>query len=278
MLIDRKMILAAGVLALSAASVDASTIRAGFQSDTLARNDDQSTGAVATGFTMDFFGVVTNSVYVNNNGNVTLDTPLSTYTPFDLTSTGTQIIAPFFADVDTSEAGDAVTYGQGTVDGNDAFGVNWVNVDYYNGDTSHTNRNSFQLVLIDRSDTGAGNFDIEFNYGGIQWDSGEASDGDSDGLNGDSARAGFSNGTGDAGTFFELAGSETNNAFLDGGVNALISNSNIGVDGRFLFTARNGQVINPPDPSAVPLPAGFPLLFGALAIIGAASRRKKRKS
>ena len=278
MIFDSKIFVAAGVVALSVAAADASTIRTGFAANTLAANDDGSTGQVATGFAMDFFGVTANNVYVNNNGNITLDSTLSTYTPFDLTSTGQQIIAPFFADVDTSAAGDPVTYGQGTVNGHNAFGVNWLNVDYYSSDPAHTNRNSFQLVLIERSDTGAGNFDIEFNYGQIEWDSGEASNGDQNGLNGDSARAGFSNGTGVAGTFFELAGSATNDAFLDGGANSLVAGSNIGVAGRFLFTARNGTVVNPPNPSAVPLPAGFPLLFGALAIVGATSRRKKRNS
>ena len=57
-------------------------------------------------------------------GNVTFDSSLSSFTPFDLTSTGRQIIAPFFADVDTRRAGDAVTYGTGTYEGQDAFGVN----------------------------------------------------------------------------------------------------------------------------------------------------------
>jgi hypothetical protein len=56
---------------------------------------------------------------------------LSDFTPFGLTSTARQIIAPFFADVDTRFAGSAVTFGPGTVDGHVAFGVNWVNVDYF---------------------------------------------------------------------------------------------------------------------------------------------------
>jgi hypothetical protein len=68
-----------------------------------------------------------------------------------------------------------VTYGSGTADGRQAFGVNWIDVGYFSSRTDKLNQ--FQLVLIDRSDTGAGNFDIEFNYGNILWETGEASGG-----------------------------------------------------------------------------------------------------
>jgi len=89
----------------------------GFDSQTLLPNDDESTDLVPLGFTVNFFGIDRSAVYVNNNGNVTFDQPLFEFTPFDLTSTTRQIIAPFFADVDTSEAGQPVTYGQGSFNG-----------------------------------------------------------------------------------------------------------------------------------------------------------------
>jgi len=44
------------------------------------------------------------------------------------------------------------------------------NVSQYTGWTWPTNRNAFQLVMIDRSDRGAGDFDFWFNYDYIQWD------------------------------------------------------------------------------------------------------------
>ena len=90
---------------------------------------------------------------------MTFDSPLSAFTPFNLSSTHHVIIAPFFADVDTF-AGNVVTYGTGTVDGHAAFAVNWPGVRYFPANDP-TKLNNFQLVLISRPDTGVGNFDIE---------------------------------------------------------------------------------------------------------------------
>ena len=86
-------------------------------------------------FPVDFFGRRYEQLWVNNNGNVTFDGPLSTYTPFGLDGDERVIIAPFFADVDTRASGsELVQYGWGetTFEGHRAFCVNWVNVGYYN--------------------------------------------------------------------------------------------------------------------------------------------------
>jgi hypothetical protein len=214
---------------------------AGFLVNNLPANDDGSTAAVPLGFNINFFGVQTTTVFVNNNGNITITTPLSTFTPFGLSGNiGTPIIAPFFADVDT-RAGNVLTYGQDTLCGFRVFGVNWINVGYF--DTHIDRLNSFQVILIERPDTGPGNFDIEFNYDQIQWETGDASGG-SGGLGGSSARVGYSNGTGAPGTFFELQGSGVNGAFLDGGINALVSNRLLAsTPGRYHFFVRSGQVV-----------------------------------
>ena len=214
----------------------------GFTANTLPANDDSSTDRVPLGFTLNFFGTEYNSLFVNNNGNITFDSPLGTFTPFALTSTRQVIIAPFFADVDTQGAGSGVvTYGTDVVDGRPAFGVNWVNVGYFAG---HTDKlNSFQLVLIDRSDVAPGSFDIEFNYDKIQWETGDASSGVS-GLGGASARAGYSNGTGAPGTFFEIVGSAVNGAFLDSNPSTGLANNRLNSTqtGRYLFMVRNSVV------------------------------------
>ena len=62
------------------------------------------------------------------------------------------------------------SYGETVFKGHNAFCVNWVNVGYYSGGTDKLN--SFQLLLVDKSDKGAGAFDIVFNYDKIQWEVG----------------------------------------------------------------------------------------------------------
>lgn len=245
----------------------------GFNSNTLPANDDGSTGLVSIGFSANFFGTTYTSLYVNNNGNVTFSGPLSTFTPFGLTGTLTPIIAPFFGDVDTRGAGSGLTkYGTGTYAGHTAFGVTWENVGYYFFGTNKLN--SFQLIMVDRSDTGAGNFDFYFNYGQIQWETGDASGG-SNGLGGSSAHAGFSNGSGDPGTSYEIAGSGVNGAFLDSnGTSGLIHTSNIGVAGQYLFTVRNGVVV--PPTTVTPEPATMISACVGCALLLGRKLRKRR--
>src|SRR4051794_13155803 len=79
---------------------------AGCHANRLDADDDNSSDAAALGFTAHMFDSTFSSVYVNNSGNLTTDTPLSEFTPFDFRETGSPLIAPFFADVDTSLAGD----------------------------------------------------------------------------------------------------------------------------------------------------------------------------
>ncbi|MBD8524552.1 nidogen-like domain-containing protein [Pseudomarimonas arenosa] len=217
-------------------------IVSGFDSNVLQRNDDGSAGPVPLGFSVGLFGNSANSVFVNNNGNVTVDAPLGAFTPFNLLQTNQLIIAPFFADVDTRAAGDAVTFGSGSYEGRPAFGVNWINVDYYFSSPNHSNRNSFQLIIVSRSDRGEGDFDIVFNYDQIRWESGEFSGGNSSGLGGSSARAGYALGRGAPGSAFELPGSAVNGALLDNGPQSLIRGSRGStVPGRYIFEIRGTQ-------------------------------------
>jgi len=234
-----KYIFAFSLIAFSSVTF-AVAVRDGFDLDSLPPNDDNSTDLVDIGFDVNFFGETYNQLYVNNNGNVTFDSPLSTFTPFDLTATSSKIIAPHFSDVDTRTIG-TVTYGIGQIDGRNAFAVKWNVVGYYSNADDKTN--TYQLALIDRSDIAPGDFDIEFNYDQIQWETGNASDG-TGGLGGSAARAGYSNGSGVAGSFFELEGSAINGAFLDEGPNSLTANKNNASDvlGRYIYEARGSNI------------------------------------
>jgi PKD repeat protein len=206
-------------------------------------NDDGSTSSsVPIGFTLNFFGRSYDQLWVNNNGNVTFDGPLSTYTPFGIRGSTLPIIAPFFADVDTRSGGNLVTYGFGntTYQGHAAFCVDWVDVGYYN--QRYDKKDSFQLLLVQRPDSGPGDFDIVFNYGSIQWETGEASGG-VDGLGGASAYVGYSNGDGSDANSFELLGSGRPGSFLDGNTDFSLIGHAFGPTfqiGRYVFPVRTG--------------------------------------
>ena len=233
----------------------------------LAANDDSSTGSVGIGFNINFYGLAAQStLFVNNNGNVTFNAPLSTFTPFGLLTSTVPIIAPFFADVDTRGAGsDVVRYGTGSIGGRNVFGVNWINVGYFPSQSNLLN--SFQLIITNRSDVAAGDFDFEFNYDQVRWETGGASGG-SGGFGGTPARAGWTDG---GATDFEFAGSGVTRALIDGGPNALIAGSlNSTVAGQYIFRVRNGAVVG-----NVPEPMSLALVGLALAGLGLASRKKR---
>ena len=221
-----------------------SGIAPGFDSSSLVRCDDScSSSAVPLPFTANYFGRTYSNTFVNNNGYVTFVSGQSDFTPTGLGAgySGNPIIAAFFADVDTRNAASApTTYGTGTYAGRPAFGVTWNGVGYY--DTQADKLNNFQIVLTDRSDTGAGNFDIYYNYTSIRWETGSA-DGGVNGFGGTSAAVGYNAGTGNQpGTFFELPGSRVPGTFLDNGTAPLIATTNVGVPGQLAFAVRNGAI------------------------------------
>jgi hypothetical protein len=195
-------------------------------------NDDQSSSQLSLPFTINFFGNSYDTFFANNNGNISFGGPLGQYTPSAFPASSLPIIAPYWGDVDTrNQPGGGAVY-VGSPNAKTAV-VTWNNVGFYPGDNSKTN--NFQLLLFDRSDTGAGNFDIEFRYDRLEWTTGGASGG-SNGLGGIPAQAGYD--AGDFTNYFTLPGSQSN-AVLN-----LQNTSNISTDtpGVWLLTIRNGSI------------------------------------
>jgi hypothetical protein len=283
------------IMAGSAQDAHAAAVRLGFDTNTFPRNDDSSTAPIDIEFEdendldnvndpINFFGSTFLQLIINNNGNISFDSAISDFTPFDLSDANTRIIAPFFADVDTTFTGLPVTYGTGTVNGRDAFGVNWVDVDCRGVATpddeiipspipnpSATVFNSFQLILVERFDTGSGNFDMEFNYDSIKWDAGDASGGGETCVGGQTAIVGYSDGGANTFQFpgSDVSGSDFDGSLLDNGPNSLIQNSlNSNVLGRYIIPVRvNAEGIGTPNPNPVELIGGEILSINTTALL-----------
>ncbi len=228
---------------------DALMYPAGWNTNSVARGDDTANLVVNLPFQMNWLGTNYSQLYLNMNGNVTFTSGFTSYTPGALTGVGQGIMAPFWADVDTRYNGSPnllyysnITSGSvPAINGRKAFLVTWAAVQYYNNGntTSQTATDTFQLVIVDRSDTGAGNFDFMYNYDQMLWDRGTASAG--------YARAGWA---ANATTGFELPGSGVNGALLDGGAasTSLVQNSlnSGGQLGRYTWEVRGGTAPNSP--------------------------------
>jgi Nidogen-like len=201
---------------------------AGFGTLTQQPNDDGSSNLLNLPFEVNFFGNRYNNFYVNNNGNVTFNGPVGTYTPSAFPISSQPMIAPYWGDVDTrcSTCG-AVYIGSPNAS---TVVVTWNNVGFYNSNSSLTN--NFQLALRDQ---GAGNFDVEFRYDRLSWTTGNASGG-VNGLGGTPAQAGYDAGNGT--NFFTLPGSRT------AGVLNLANATNVtgGTPGLWSYAIREGAL------------------------------------
>jgi hypothetical protein len=236
----------------------------GFTDVAMGATDDGSyPSAFPFNFNINYFGAEDSSVFINNNGNLTFGSPQDTFSPFGLGGASLPIIAPFFGDVDTDN-GTTVNIGTGTLDGFKVFVVNWPGVECYPAQNPSV-LNDFQVILVDRPDLGTGpngdDFQIEFNYNSIQWDAGEASGGDGNCTNSpdsDAAAVGYSDGTGIAGHYYQLPGSQTSGALMDSNVTSGLIYNELNSDtatsipaagspvlGRYIFTVTNGQPVTP---------------------------------
>ena len=120
-------------------------------------NDDGSSGLINLPFTFDFYGNQYNSVYINNNGNISFVSPYITWTSNSFPDSSYNMIAPFWGDVDTRGGMDTL----GNLLGNGgnvwykvtptALIINWNQVGYFNMHNDLVS--TFQLIISNGSDS-----------------------------------------------------------------------------------------------------------------------------
>ncbi|MGI5245928.1 MBG domain-containing protein [Dactylosporangium sp. CA-139066] len=232
-----------GVEPAAAAGPNAVVTDGGCLTSALGRSDDGSSDEVPLGFPVNFFGTTYSGMFVNNNGDVTFGRAYSGYSGLDLAAFGSPIVAVAFYDVDTrAPAASPVSWGPITYAGRPAYCVNWVDVGYFNNGSDRLN--SSQLLLVDRSDTGAGNFDIVMNYDRLAYEP-------SGGLT-----VGYSSGTADS--TYVYPGSGVAGALVDANPSTgLVHNSG----GRYVYQVRGGQPA-PPGAQTIDFPALADVAYG----------------
>jgi len=144
----------------------------GYGEQALVRSDDASVlidvSAVFPGG-FDFFGshFSGGELYVNTNGNLSFGVPFTEYPTAGNLNVFQNMIAPFWADVDTRIDGEGAESGQIWLDldaVSNTVTVTWENVGSYRRAADLTNL--FQLQLVNQ---GSGDFDIIMRYERIDW-------------------------------------------------------------------------------------------------------------
>jgi len=155
----------------------------------MAPNDDGSTANIPIPFTFCLYGTNYNSLWINNNGNITFDNSYSTFSAVGFPDPSYVMVAPFWGDVDTRGIGSVYYKITPT-----ALYVNWENCGYFNSYTDKTN--TFSLIITDATDPviGVGS-NVAFCYQDMQWTMGDASSG-VNGFGGVAATVGCNKGDG----------------------------------------------------------------------------------
>jgi PKD repeat protein len=139
-------------------------------------NDDGSTAALPIPFNFCFYGQPQASLYINNNGNVSFGGPFGSFSSTGFPTANFDMIAPFWADIDTRLVG-------GLPNGEvwykitpTAIYINWVECGYY---SMHDDKTAtFQLILTNGLDSVVPNGgNAAFCYKNMEWTTGDASQG-----------------------------------------------------------------------------------------------------
>lgn len=227
-------------------SIEATPIRtdAGCTANTLGNIDDGSTGALPLGFNVNWFGTQYNSIIVNNNGGMTFNDGLGDFTSYfgvNLETTLRPLVLPLLTDIDTRNSS-AVTYGAITVNSQLAYCINWVNVGEY---PSKVASQSFQLVVINQ---GSGNIDLEFNYARVSTPTSTSNA---------TFTIGYADPNNRSNSLVRLRSTDVTAPYVDGGVNALISNKfpvASAQGGRYTYAIRPTELVVTPTPPTPPTP------------------------
>ncbi|UPT68742.1 MAG: hypothetical protein M0D57_09020 [Sphingobacteriales bacterium JAD_PAG50586_3] len=157
------------------------------------RNDDGSTGVINLPFNFCLYGTNYNSLYINNNGNVSFGASYGTFSSSSFPSNQYTMVAPFWADVDTRNPASGIVYFRVRPT---HIVVRWRQVGYFSSQADKLN--DFQLILTNGNDSiipiGT---NVAFCYGDMQWTTGSASGG-SNGFGGTPATVGANKGDGSA--------------------------------------------------------------------------------
>jgi hypothetical protein len=206
-------------------------------------NDDGSSVLISIPFTFNLYGQAFNAIYINNNGNITFNGPLFSFTPSTFPSTGNAIVAPFWADVDTRNGNGQVLYKITT-----AVYINWVEVGYF---SMHGDKiNTFQLIITNSSDPVIDGGNVAFCYQNMDWTTGDASDG-VNGFGGEPATCGANKGDGLA--YFLISRFDHPGNDFDGALDnptsiwtALVAITKPKFRGHFLRSVAFGLALTPP--------------------------------
>ncbi|XP_073511801.1 alpha-tectorin-like [Phyllobates terribilis] len=201
--------------------------------------DDGGTDEIFLTHSFTFFEEIHRRLYVNNNGAISFNTPVTEYTPDAFPIPDLYMICPYWGDVD-NECGGLIYYRQTTDEellsrlSDDinkmskmkyfhaewAFIATWDAVAYHGTESNKTN--TFQVILAADGLYST----VMFIYHDIQWTTGTASGGDpKTGLGGTPAQAGFNTGN----EYFNIPFSRTEHIIN------IKSSSNVGVPGVWLF-------------------------------------------